>query len=69
MRGSWHFTKGELSEERGLRGTNTNSCDSVIPNTLRVIPTTIVTFVVYENTKLYLPKVFNDDEEFAHDED
>ncbi|KAH7386653.1 copper amine oxidase [Phaeosphaeria sp. MPI-PUGE-AT-0046c] len=41
----------------------------VIPNTLRVIPTTIVTFVVYENTKLYLPKVFNDDEEFAHDED
>ncbi|KAH7074467.1 copper amine oxidase [Paraphoma chrysanthemicola] len=41
----------------------------VIPNTLRVIPTTIVTFVVYENTKLYLPKVFNDDEEFAHEED
>ncbi|KAF1915680.1 copper amine oxidase [Ampelomyces quisqualis] len=41
----------------------------VIPNTLRVIPTTIVTFVVYENTKLYLPKVFNDDEHLAHDED
>ncbi|KAH3962168.1 hypothetical protein HBH98_220070 [Parastagonospora nodorum] len=41
----------------------------VIPNTLRVIPTTIVTFVVYENTKLYLPKVFNDEEEMAHDED
>ncbi|KAF2824067.1 hypothetical protein CC86DRAFT_396020 [Ophiobolus disseminans] len=41
----------------------------VVPNTLRVIPTTIVTFLVYENTKLYLPKVFNDNEEFAHEED
>lgn len=41
----------------------------VIPNTLRVIPTTVVTFVVYENTKLYLPRVFDDEEEVAHDED
>ncbi|OCK76145.1 hypothetical protein K432DRAFT_307020 [Lepidopterella palustris CBS 459.81] len=39
----------------------------VIPNTVRVIPTTIVTFVVYENTKLYLPKFF--DEEMSHEED
>lgn len=39
----------------------------VIPNTIRVIPTTIVTFVVYENTKIYLPKVF--DEEMSHEED
>lgn len=51
-----------------LGGANSIVC-RVIPNTLRVIPTTIVTFVVYENTKLYLPKVFNDDEEFAHGED
>jgi len=36
---------------------------------LRVIPTTIVTFVVYENTKLYLPKMFDDDRELAHDEE
>ena len=41
----------------------------VIPNTLRVIPTTIVTFLVYENTKLYLPKVFTEDEQLSHDED
>lgn len=41
----------------------------VIPNTLRVIPTTIVTFLVYENTKLYLPKVFVDDEQQFHEED
>ena len=42
--------------------------DSVIPNTLRVIPTTIVTFLVYENTKIYLPKLF-EDEQMAHEED
>ncbi|KAI4915444.1 uncharacterized protein J4E92_009398 [Alternaria infectoria] len=41
----------------------------VIPNTLRVIPTTVVTFLVYENTKLYLPKMFADDEQLSHDED
>lgn len=41
----------------------------VIPNTLRVIPTTIVTFLVYENTKLYLPKLFQDDEHLIHEED
>lgn len=40
---------------------------SVIPNTVRVIPTTVVTFVVYENTKIYLPKFF--DEEMSHEED
>ncbi|KAF2490586.1 solute carrier family 25 protein [Lophium mytilinum] len=39
----------------------------VIPNTVRVIPTTIVTFLVYENTKLYLPTFFED--EMAHEED
>lgn len=55
-------------EKDGL-GRNFVDCDNrVIPNTLRVIPTTIVTFVVYENTKLYLPKVFNDEEQLAHDE-
>ncbi|KAF2012519.1 mitochondrial folate carrier protein-like protein Flx1 [Aaosphaeria arxii CBS 175.79] len=40
----------------------------VVPNTLRVIPTTVVTFVVYENTKIYLPQLFLD-EEMAHEED
>jgi hypothetical protein len=40
----------------------------VVPNTLRVLPTTIVTFVVYENTKIYLPQLF-ENEEMAHDED
>jgi hypothetical protein len=40
----------------------------VIPNTLRVLPTTIVTFMVYENTKILLPRLF-EDEEMAHDED
>jgi len=41
----------------------------VIPNTVRVIPTTVVTFLVYENTKLYLPKLFADEEQHSHDED
>ena len=41
---------------------------SVIPNTIRVIPTTVVTFVVYENTKIFMPKLFID-EEMAHEED
>ena len=42
----------------------------VVPNTLRVIPTTIVTFLVYENTKFFLPRIFNDDVEImAHEED
>ena len=40
----------------------------VVPNTIRVIPTTIVTFVVYENTKIFLPTFFND-QEMAHEED
>ncbi|KAF1351668.1 hypothetical protein EJ07DRAFT_137182 [Lizonia empirigonia] len=40
----------------------------VVPNTLRVLPTTVVTFLVYENTKLYLPRLFADDEQLAHDE-
>jgi primary-amine oxidase len=41
----------------------------VVPNTLRVVPTTVVTFLVYENTKIYLPKLFEDGEQLAHDED
>jgi primary-amine oxidase len=41
----------------------------VVPNTLRVLPTTVVTFLVYENTKLYLPSLFGDDEHLSHDED
>ncbi|KAH8725411.1 copper amine oxidase [Phaeosphaeriaceae sp. PMI808] len=57
-----------------LRKTYTNEgllafYKGVIPNTLRVIPTTIVTFVVYENTKLYLPTIFADGDEFAHEKD
>jgi hypothetical protein len=39
--------------------------DRVVPNTIRVIPTTVVTFVVYENTKIYLPRFF-EDESMAH---
>src|SRR5690242_5292938 len=41
----------------------------VVPNTLRVIPTTVVTFLVYENTKIHLPRLFADDEQLAHEED
>lgn len=57
-----------------LRKTYTNEgffafYKGVIPNTLRVIPTTVVTFLVYENTKIYLPRLFADDEQLAHDED
>lgn len=40
----------------------------VVPNTLRVVPTTVVTFLVYENTKFFLPKMFND-EIMAHEDD
>jgi solute carrier family 25 (mitochondrial folate transporter), member 32 len=31
---------------------------SVIPNIVRVLPNTCVTFLVYENTKFYLPRVY-----------
>lgn len=41
----------------------------VIPNTLRVIPTTVVTFLVYENTKLYLPNMFQGDEQVSRGRD
>ncbi|KAF2747710.1 solute carrier family 25 protein [Sporormia fimetaria CBS 119925] len=40
----------------------------VVPNTLRVLPTTMITFIVYEKTRLYLPKLFVD-EQMAHEED
>ncbi|KAH6622098.1 solute carrier family 25 protein [Boeremia exigua] len=30
----------------------------VVPNTLRVVPTTVVTFLVYENVKVWLPRIF-----------
>ncbi|KAL1641029.1 peroxisomal copper amine oxidase [Didymella pomorum] len=57
-----------------LRKTYTNEgffafYKGVVPNTLRVVPTTVVTFLVYENTKIYLPRLFEDDEQLAHDED
>ena len=57
-----------------LRKTYTNEgllafYKCVVPNTLRVVPTTVVTFLVYENTKIYLPRLFADDEHYAHDED
>jgi primary-amine oxidase len=57
-----------------LRKTYTNEgffafYKGVVPNTLRVVPTTVVTFLVYENTKIYLPRLFADDEQLAHDED
>lgn len=31
----------------------------VIPNVVRVLPSTCVTFVVYENTKFYLPRLYD----------
>lgn len=30
----------------------------VVPNIIRVLPSTCVTFVVYENTKFYLPRFY-----------
>lgn len=33
----------------------------LIPNLARVVPSTCVTFLVYENTKWALPRMFNDD--------
>ena len=45
----------------------TDICIRVIPNTVRVIPATVVTFLVYENTKLYLPSLFED--QMTHEED
>ncbi|KAF2756169.1 mitochondrial carrier [Pseudovirgaria hyperparasitica] len=33
----------------------------IIPNIVRVLPSTCVTFLVYENTKYYLPKFWQDD--------
>lgn len=58
-----------MIEEVSREKHKAESVNSVIPNTLRVIPTTIVTFLVYENTKIYLPKLFQDDEQSSHEED
>lgn len=33
------------------------------PNIIRVLPSTCVTFLVYENTKIYLPGLFEKSEE------
>jgi len=33
----------------------------IIPNLARVVPSTCVTFLVYENTRWALPRIFNDD--------
>jgi solute carrier family 25 folate transporter 32 len=38
------------------------------PNIVRVLPSTCVTFLVYENTKFYLPTFFGE-EEAAYDLD
>ncbi|KAK7531342.1 mitochondrial carrier domain-containing protein [Phyllosticta citribraziliensis] len=40
----------------------------LLPNIVRVLPTTCVTFLVYENTKFYLPRFWNPDHEY-HDDD
>ncbi|KAF2866570.1 copper amine oxidase [Massariosphaeria phaeospora] len=56
LRKTWH-NEGFLAFYKG-----------VIPNMLRVVPTTVVTFLVYENTKIYLPTMF-EDEQMAHEED
>jgi primary-amine oxidase len=61
------FYKGWVGREYAVTWQRLTWC-RVIPNTLRVIPTTIVTFLVYENTKAYLPRVFTG-EEVANDED
>lgn len=49
---------------RGLAGTFT---DSVLrrlgPNIVRVLPSTCVTFLVYENMKYSLPRMWNDGHE------
>lgn len=34
---------------------------SLAPNIVRVLPSTCVTFLVYENTKHYLPKMWDAD--------
>jgi len=33
------------------------------PNIIRVLPSTCVTFLVYENTKIYLPSLFDGPDE------
>lgn len=33
----------------------------IVPNLVRVVPSTCVTFLVYENTRWALPRLFNDD--------
>lgn len=37
----------------------------VVPNVIRVLPSTCVTFVVYENTKFYLPRIYAEAEGLA----
>lgn len=40
-----------------------NTWCSLGPNLVRVVPSTCVTFLVYENTKFYMPRLWDSDED------
>jgi solute carrier family 25 folate transporter 32 len=47
---------GQVFRREGLAGFY----KGLIPNLVRVVPSTCVTFLVYENVKFYLPRVWHD---------
>lgn len=49
----------DLWKHEGVRGFY----KGLLPNLARVVPSTCVTFLVYENTKWALPRLFNDEAE------
>lgn len=52
------FYKGLVDQHLDRLSSVTNMTNSIIPNSIRVLPNACVTFLVYENTKYYLPDVF-----------
>lgn len=56
------FTRGRFDQVRCLQRSifGTNTCRARLgPNIVRVLPSTCVTFLIYENTKIYLPKFYS----------
>ncbi|KAH9842216.1 Mitochondrial folate transporter/carrier [Teratosphaeria destructans] len=52
----------KLWAEEGLKGFYRG----LGPNVVRVLPSTCVTFLVYENVKFYLPRMWHEDDEEEH---
>ena len=57
-KGAWDVVR-QVARKEGIQGFY----KGMGPNIVRVLPSTCVTFLVYENTKFYLPRVFRGEDE------